>query len=399
MFEKCYSQKKESIFIVILLGMSAVSGIASDMYIAAFPEMGSYFDVSSVSIKWTMSLFFVGLSISQLIYGPLSDYIGRKKIMIFGFVVFSIGCLVCIISKIFLIFLVGRFVQGCGAGATTCISRAIMRDTYEGPALSKALSYIGMGLAIVPAIAPIMGSYIQYIVGWKCEFLFMLLYTLALFCVAISTISETNPYIFQNKKSIKDIILDYRKTLIDPEFFINVLVASLNVSMIYIFYTITSFYLQKNFNWNEIQYSQISIVIAISLFIGRKFNIILSKSFSNNKVILFGCIFSLLSSIIMYIFYLLNFNIIIILVPPISIYAIAGGIIFSNTFVGATEKYTKTVGSVSSLYGFSQMLTVFAIMALSTLLGLTTIKSIYCSLFFSSIVSIALVLFLIKSCD
>ena len=88
MFEKCYSQKKESIFIVILLGMSAVSGIASDMYIAAFPEMGSYFDVSSVSIKWTMSLFFVGLSISQLIYGPLSDYIGRKKIMIFGFVVF-----------------------------------------------------------------------------------------------------------------------------------------------------------------------------------------------------------------------------------------------------------------------------------------------------------------------
>lgn len=153
---------KTFILITILFGISALSGISSDMYIAAFPAMSCYFGISPSLMKWTLSLFFIGLACSQLVYGPLSDYMGRKKIMVVGFVIFLFGCLLCLNGKSFSIFLIGRFIQGCGVGATACLSRTILRDTFAGTDLAKVLSYIGMGLAVVPAAAPVLGAYIRF---------------------------------------------------------------------------------------------------------------------------------------------------------------------------------------------------------------------------------------------
>ncbi len=397
MIKYSYSKTKNRAFITILLCVSAISGIASDMYIAALPDMSTFFRVSDDAIKWTISIFFMGLGLSQLIYGPLSDYIGRKRTILFGFVIFSAGCLLCITSKTFLLFLIGRFAQGCGAGAATCISRAMMRDTYSGSELAKALSYVGMGLAVVPAIAPIIGGYIQYLVGWKLEFFLMLLYVVALFFVVNFVVPETNIYSFQHRRDLKEIIVDYRTILMDPLFFINVLIASFIVSIIYIFYSITSFYLQDHYNWTEVEYSRVSIFLAASLFLGRELNILLSKSLSNNEIILYGSILSLLASVAMFIFDLANFNVTVTLLLPISVYAIAGGIVFSNTFVGATTKHTKIVGSVSSLYGVIQMLTVFFIISLSSLFGVSSIFGIYFLIFVFSAASIFMVLFLIRN--
>ena len=385
-----------SILIAILFCMSALSGISSDMYIAAFPAIGHYFGVSASLIKWTLSLFFIGLAGSQLIYGPLSDYIGRKKIMTVGFVIFIMGSLLCLSCKEFSVFLLGRFVQGCGVGATVCLSRAILRDVFDGAPLAKALSYIGMGLAIVPAVAPVLGAYIQSLIGWRFEFLFMLFYTLILQIMATLIIPETNAYIKQYKKTIKVIISEYRTILVDPVFFINVLIASFIISVIYIFYSITTFYFQNHYHWNAVEYSRINILLAAALFAGRKINILMTQRMSNNKVILLGSILSLLTAVLMALFSWLNVNPVITLLIPTALYAVSGGIIFSNTFVGATAKYTKIAGSVSSLYGFTQMLTVFVLVSLSSILGLASIVSIYSLLFIFSLLSIIMIRWLIK---
>lgn len=389
-------KKKLKYFILILLGMSIVSGLASDMYVAALPELGRYFNISADSVKWTMSLFFIGLAISQLVYGPLSDYIGRKKIMIFGLMLFSIGCIFCMLTNKFYVFLMGRFIQGCGAGATACISKAIIRDSYQGKKLTQVLSYIGMGLAFVPAIAPVIGGYIQQYGGWQCEFLCMFLYAIILLPISVYNIPETNTYKFQFKKTIKEVVVDFHKMLLDPVFLINVLIASFIVSMIYIFYTFTSFYLQNNLYWSEVEYGKISILIAASLFVGRRINIKFTNYFSNNQMILCGSVVSFFGSVVMVILQQTNSNILVTLFLPITIYTIGGGIVFSNTFVGATEKHTNTIGSISSLYGFVQMLTVFVIISSSTLCNLSTIEAVSNLLVLLSTLSVVMILFLVR---
>ena len=387
----------DSVFIIVLLCMSALSGIASDMYIAAFPSMASFYHVPSTAIKWTVSLFFIGLAASQLIYGPMSDYIGRKKIMVVGFIIFFAGCLLCLSSgNRFWILICGRCVQGIGAGAMTCISRAILRDKFTGIRLTKALSIIGMGLAIVPAIAPLIGGYIQAIAGWKLEFLAMLLFSLLLFIIAFFVIPETNAYKFETKKSIRYILFEYKNTLIDPIFFINICIASFYISLIYVFYIMSSFYLQSHLHWNVIEYSRIPFIIAVALFSGRKFNIIFSNSFTNNQIILIGNSLALVAASVMLIAPVLQFNVFISLLLPIAIYALSAGLVFSNTFVGATERYTKTIGLVSSLYGFSQMAIVFAFISLSTVMKISSIEALGFLLFGTSSISIFLVLHLIK---
>ncbi len=394
------SEKKDLqhslLFITLLLGMSALASFASDMYVAAFPAMSQYFAISSEWGKATISLFFIGLGFSQLIYGPLSDYIGRKKVMVFGFIVFFIGCLLCFFSKIFFFFLLGRLIQDIGAGATTCISRAMMRDTFSGAQLAKALSYVGMWLAIVPAIAPITGGYIQYYLSWKMEFMFMLAYAFLLFIFILSVLPETNNYIFQQKKKVFHVLTDYKKALCDPTFFINVLSASFILAMIYIFYSVTSFYLQNHLHWTEREFSRISLVLAAAMFSGRKINVTLSNYLSNYQIILLGNGLALLASLLMFGFYVAKLNIMVVLLLPMGIYAAAGGMIFSNTFVGATANYSFMIGLASSLYGFTQMSTIFLLVSLSSLLGIATIFGLSMMMAVLALIAIGLILYLIN---
>lgn len=340
-------------------------------------------------------MFFIGLGLSQIIYGPLSDAFGRKKIILLGSIIFFLGTILCIFSKNFNVFLCGRFIQGIGVGAMVCISRAITKDMFKDKLLVKALSYIGMGLAIMPAISPVLGSYIQYYIGWKYEFIFMLLYSLFLQLAVTFFIPETN----ENKhiKPMKTIIKEYFIILSDHIFLINVIIASFIISMIYIFYSLSSFYFQKYYYWSEIEYSQVAILIAMSLLLGRKVNIYLISLISGNQIIFFGSIVALASSISTFILFYIGFNTILIVLISICLYSISGGIIFSNTFVGATNRYTKTAGLASAMYGVMQMTIVFFLITTSSMLdSLNNVTTIFVFLILFSLLSTIMSSFLIK---
>ncbi len=372
--KKPYHEKM--LFMVLLFMMSGMAFFSSDIYIAAFPAMGHDLAASPDLIKGTVSMFFIGLGGSQLFYGPISDYVGRKKIAVFGLVVFIVGCALCALSKDYSIFLFGRLIQGIGSGATTCLSRAIMRDSYTGARLVKIISYVGMGVALIPAIAPLIGGYIQYGLGWKFEFAFLILYALILLILLSVIVPETNAYVRQHKKSVLHIVRDYKNTLMDFVFLMHVLTASFFVSMIYVFYTVTSYYFQSDLHWTELEYSRISIAIAIAMFLGRKLNTFLSSKFSRGQVILIGTGLGLISGLCMLVLSSILINPFITIILPISLYGVAAGVVFPNTFVGATEQYKKTIGLVSSLYGFTQMTTAFLLISLSSLLGVASIVGV-----------------------
>jgi hypothetical protein len=137
-------------------------------------------------------------------------------------------------------------------------------------------------------------------------------------------------------------------------------------------------------------------VLAAAMFSGRKINVTLSNHLTNNQTILLGSGLSLVASLLMLGFYLAKLNIMVVLLLPMGLYAAAGGMIFSNTFVGATANYSFMIGLASSLYGFTQMSTIFLLVSLSSLLGVSTIFGLSIMMAFLALITIGLILYLIN---
>lgn len=151
-----------------------VADMATDIYSVALSNIATYFNVEGSIAQLTISINLVGIAISGLIYGPLSDYYGRRPIMLIGMTIFAIGSIMCCIVDSIMLLILARFIQGMGSGVTGVVGYAAIRDMYTGNEYSRAISKLNMVAAFSPAIAPVVGSYIIGH-GYDWHFLFVII--------------------------------------------------------------------------------------------------------------------------------------------------------------------------------------------------------------------------------
>lgn len=176
---------------LLALSMSLVA-LSIDAMLPALPEIAHHFGVVRAnSEQFVITALFAGLSIGQLLSGPLSDRVGRKKGIYTGLVFFIIGCLIAYFAQSFEALLAGRFIQGLGAAAPRIVTIAIVRDRYEGRDMARVMSYI-MGVFIfVPAIAPTLGQGVMLLAGWRSVFLAFIAIAVIVFAWLSSRLGET----------------------------------------------------------------------------------------------------------------------------------------------------------------------------------------------------------------
>lgn len=159
--------------ISILTMLSMMGLLASDIYLPAMPSMSSYFQVSSVRLQQTIGIFLFGLAVFQLIYGPLSDQIGRKKIIITGVCFYIIGSLGSAFAHSIYILLFFRLIQAIGACSGLVLGRTIIADVFPQNKITNVYNIIYPLVAASPAIAPIIGGYLVSYFSWKASFIFV----------------------------------------------------------------------------------------------------------------------------------------------------------------------------------------------------------------------------------
>nr|WP_265030504.1 Bcr/CflA family efflux MFS transporter [Wolbachia endosymbiont (group B) of Athalia cordata] len=152
----------------------AVVDMATDLYSVALPSIANYFKVKGNIAQLTISLNLLGIAISGLIYGPLSDYYGRRLIMLIGMTIFTLASIVCCIADNIILLILIRFIQGAGAGVAGVVGYAAIRDMYSGSEYSRVISKLNMVVALSPGIAPVVGSYIISH-GYSWKFLFFII--------------------------------------------------------------------------------------------------------------------------------------------------------------------------------------------------------------------------------
>ena len=157
--------------IALVLGLlSAIGPFAIDMYLPALPSIGSTLNASASAVQASLMAFFISLGLGQMVYGPASDMLGRKKPMYFGLLIFAVGSVGCAMAPDIHTLVVWRFVQGLGACAGMVVPRAVVRDLHTGEEAARLMALLTLVFSVSPILAPLVGSFLIEWQGWRAVF-------------------------------------------------------------------------------------------------------------------------------------------------------------------------------------------------------------------------------------
>ena len=162
-------------FIALMAVMTSIIAFSIDAMLPALPQIAADLGVADVNDRQLVVIvLFIGLAMAQIVYGPVSDTLGRKPAAYIGFSIFIVGSLLCIFAGTFEVMLIGRFLQGVGAAGPRIVSLALVRDLYSGRAMAKIMSMVMGIFIIVPVIAPSVGQGLLLIGDWRLIFVALL---------------------------------------------------------------------------------------------------------------------------------------------------------------------------------------------------------------------------------
>ena len=164
-------QASVSLRLVLILGLlSAIGPFAIDMYLPALPQIGSSLNAQVGAVQASLTAFFLSVGLGQLLYGPVSDMMGRKPPLYFGLILFAASSVGCALAPNIETLVVFRFLQGLGAAAGMAVPRAVVRDLHTGHAAARMMSLLMLVFSVSPILAPLAGSGVIVVAGWRAVF-------------------------------------------------------------------------------------------------------------------------------------------------------------------------------------------------------------------------------------
>ncbi|MCA0185215.1 MAG: multidrug effflux MFS transporter [Proteobacteria bacterium] len=178
---------------VILAGLAMVGPFSINTYLPSFGEMAVVLGTDRTALQQTVSIYFASFAFMALWHGSISDSLGRRRVVLVGLAVYALASLGCALATRVEQLWVLRAFQGFSAGAGIVIGRAVVRDLLEGPLAQRMMSHVVMMFGLAPAIAPLVGGWLQATLGWRSVFIFLCLLAVGLFVAVALRLPETLP--------------------------------------------------------------------------------------------------------------------------------------------------------------------------------------------------------------
>jgi len=178
--------------IVLLTSMVMLGQMSISLYIPSLPSLAQALAAPAEEVKLTMTVYLVAFAVSQLVWGPLSDRFGRRPVLFAGIAVYLAGTLACAAAQGIYWLIAARGLQAVGACVGTTISRAVTRDRYDRSEAARTMAFIGIAMAVGPAIAPVIGGQLQELFGWRSAFLGLALFGACVLAATWARLDESN---------------------------------------------------------------------------------------------------------------------------------------------------------------------------------------------------------------
>ncbi|MBT3787615.1 MAG: multidrug effflux MFS transporter [Alphaproteobacteria bacterium] len=181
-------------FVALVAAMFSLVALSIDAMLPALGEIATDMGVGGTNqAQLVVVVMLFGLGVGQLFYGPISDSYGRRRPIYFGFAIFLLGSVVCLLAQDMTTLLVGRFIQGLGVAGARIVTVAIVRDLFEGAAMARVMSFVMTVFILVPALAPMVGYGIMMFAGWRAIFVMLLTQSLIVLIWFSFRLDETHP--------------------------------------------------------------------------------------------------------------------------------------------------------------------------------------------------------------
>ena len=348
--------KKHFLFFIFLFLISCLGQISSDLYLPALPAIRTAFGTTNHLMQLSLAIYMFGFSVSQLFYGPISDHLGRKKPLTIGLAICMIGTLLCQLSSNVSLLIIGRFIQGAGAGSGAALYLSITSDVYQGNRLAKIGSFLNISRVVLLACSPLIGSYLLRAFHWKACFIFLFVYAGICFVGSLTVLRETNHNINADKiyffRTIKNIAILFKHRI----FISYTFCVMLAFGGILAWLTTLPFLLQDVVHLTPVEFGWTAAIAGLFFIVGGFINAMIVEHFGLRRMLMIGLLIMLLGSIVMLFYGLMHKIDTLVIMIPVVIYIIGSSFVFSNAYAGAMVSFTEGVGTAASVYGFLQII-------------------------------------------
>ncbi|WP_458695196.1 Bcr/CflA family efflux MFS transporter [Wolbachia endosymbiont of Frankliniella intonsa] len=343
----------QNIISLIIILSVAVVDMATDLYSVALPSIANYFKMKGNIAQLTISLNLLGVAISGLIYGPLSDYYGRRLIMLIGMTIFTLASIACCIADNIILLILIRFIQGAGAGVAGVVGYAAIRDMYSGSEYSRVISKLNMVVALSPGIAPVVGSYIISH-GYSWKFLFFIISLAAIIMLIFIYLKLKETLTVNKSKASINIFKQYISIFRNYRFLGFSAIHGLTFMWLWAYIANYPFIFESM--GIEVQYFGYLIsIIVIFYVIGTLINRRYVPKIGVSKMLIIGLVLPIISDGLLVYFYFMNkLNVLILQVLWIPS-NIGLALVISNNVTSALET-VKSIGLGSAVLSFCNMM-------------------------------------------
>jgi DHA1 family bicyclomycin/chloramphenicol resistance-like MFS transporter len=341
----------------LILGLlSCLGPFAIDMYLPAMPLIGDNLGVSPMGMQGTITAYFAAFGIAQMFYGPWADQAGRKLPLYAGIAMFVLGTILCMTATSGTGLIVGRFVQGMGGAALGVGPRAIVRDMMTGAEATRMMAKIMLTFSVSPMLAPLVGSALLVITGWRGIFAALLVASVV--SLALLALAQPETLSPQNRRPFKMrfLLKGCGELLVDKTFMLLTFVGAFGFGSFFIILASASYVYQQGFGLTSTQFS-IAFAVNAMAFIGASQGASRATvRFGNMPVLIWASAGFALASVALLGLALMGLVTLWVCMAGLALANGCLGLIVPATMVMALDNQGDKAGLASSLGGTLQML-------------------------------------------
>jgi DHA1 family bicyclomycin/chloramphenicol resistance-like MFS transporter len=339
---------------IVVLGLLVALGpLTIDMYLPALPRIAEELAVSSSVAQLTLTGTLAGLAVGQLIVGPLSDALGRRRPLMAGIVLHMAASLLCLMAPDMTILGLARALQGVGASAAMVVAMAAVGDLFDESAAATVISRLMLVLGVAPVLAPSLGAAVLLHAGWHLVFGVLIVAAGGLLIMAALALPETLPPPRRRPLRIRSILATYRQLLCDVRFVILSLVAALGMSGLFAYISGASFVLQGHYGLNQSEFALVFGAGAVALIGTTQSNVVLLRRFTPQRIMVFALIAAALAGGVFIALSIGHAGVAGFVVPVWVMLALLG-LVIPNAPAVALSRHTEAAGTAAALLGAAQ---------------------------------------------
>jgi DHA1 family bicyclomycin/chloramphenicol resistance-like MFS transporter len=342
---------------MLALGLlSAFGPLSLDLYLPSLPRIATDLSASDAAVQLTLSASLAGLAIGQLVVGPLSDRVGRRRPLLVGLAGFTLLSVWCALAPTIQALIAARIGQGLCGAAGLVIARAIVRDAYPDSRIAHVFSVLMLINGLAPVLAPLIGGGLLNWVSWRGLFWALATISLAIGAITLAALPETLPPPQRHTGGLRAAAAAARHVGRDRQFVAATAILALASAALFTYISMSSFVLQTDFGLSPSQFSAVFAANSIGIVLGGHLSSRASHRLTSSAVLGIGLTVMATATAVLLIAALCGLGLSVLL-PPLFVAVAAIGVVMPNATTLALLRHGRSAGTASALLGATQYLT------------------------------------------